>query len=270
MRKKQFRLGAVILAGLAIYFLVLSALIVRSANTSGGNRFGSTVRKSSRIQKDFRGKQPAGLPSRNASHHHRSNSHLVSTSNQGAIPCPPSLKLCGADVLEENGDGSPYRGTQGPDGSFIASGKIHPFANQDRLYPSSFGFNAFGGEASGQSTSENGNSSPPHNSGDTKTSPTSSAAGNTTPGSVEADPGSSSFPSDPNFVAPPDIWKFSPSAPPGSGDPIVSAGPASFDTPAPSDVSGPPYPLPEPSTIWLLLASLGAVVTVIRAPRQSG
>jgi hypothetical protein len=276
MRKKHFKLGMVILVGLAGYFLALSAVLVASAGLPQGRGFGAGPGKTSHTE----GEQAANVLSSGKFSGHGFGLHAAGTGESDDNPCLASAAVCGSTRFDQDADGS--SGGQGAGDSIVTGGKGGPFGDRNFSYPPSYGFNFFGpggtasgGGASGGGTSgssgaaggssQNGGGEPPTGVG--------SSPGGTPPDFAGPGPGNSPSPSGPSIVTEPQISPFLlPPDPPGASDPGPSAGDPSSppsDPAPPSDDPSKPYTVPEPSTFWILLGSLAAALIVLHPTRRA-
>jgi hypothetical protein len=263
MRRKHFKLGLVILVGLACYFLALSAVLVASARIPEGSGF--SARKTSHTQRNLPGELSANLPSDGKASPHGSRFQTASTGNSDENPCLASPASCSGGLFDQGIDASNWQ-AQGQGDSIVTNGKGSPFGDRSSSYPASYGFNLFGagGAGSGPSggTGENGGSS--SNSSDGSPTGTGDTGDGTPPGLSGPDPGPSSPLNEPGIGSPPQISLFFPSDPPGSGDP----GPSMGTLPPPPSDPPPPHPVPEPSTFWLFLGSLTSVALALRPAKR--
>jgi len=225
MRKKHFKLGMVILVGLAGYFLALSAVLVASAGIFDGIGFGAGAGKNPHLQKDLPRKQAADFRPNGKFSPHGSGFHPIDKGKNKDNPCLPSLTACG-DAFDQNTGGSAAWNGHGAGDAIVTNGKGGPFGDRNFGYPASYGFNLFsaGGAISGPfgDTGENGSSSQSGGDGGT------SGMGGTPPGFTVPDPGTSGLPNEPNIAISPPISEFFPSDPPGSVDPGPSTGSPAF------------------------------------------
>jgi hypothetical protein len=264
MRRKHFKLGLVILVGLACYFLALSAVLVASARISESGGFGANAGKTSHPQGNLPGELSANLPSDGKASPHGSRFQTASIGNSDQDACLVSPASCNGSLFDQGIDGSNWQGQRQGD-SIVTDGKGGSFGNSSIAYPLSYGFNLFGAGGTSSSpsggTGENGGSSP--NSGDGSPTGTGDTGSGTPPGLSGPDPGPPSPLNEPG-IGSPQISLFFPSDPPGSGDP----GPSTGTLPPPPSDPPPPHPVPEPSTFWLLLASVTALVIALRPAKR--
>lgn len=235
MKKKQFKLGMFILIALAGCFLALSAVLVASAGVSEGSGSNDSAGGTSHARGTEPQSQTANLQSQGQSPDHKTGLGAAKPGRSEVDPCLSSATAC-SDGLDQDG---PAAGHWQNAGSRDATGNSPP-VDHDNPYLFSPGPNFFGasGAASGQfaGTGENGDTSQDGGTAGTFGTP---------PG--PADPETTS-PTDPN-TTPSQLSLFFPTGSPGSEDP---AGQPDNDPP-PSGVTA---TIPEPSTFWLLIASL--------------
>ena len=244
MKKKHFKRSMLILVGLAGCFLTLSVVLVASADISGGSGSGASADGLSHPRKERTASRAANFQFQGKSPDHKSGFGASGPGGREADPCLPSPTVC-IGAGNQGGDGT-ARNWQNASASEVIGGKSSSPDDRSAPYPSSYGFNFFGtsGAVAGQfaDTGENGGSS--QSGGVTGTF-------GTQPDIAGPDPETTSFPNDP-VATPSQPSLFFPTVPPGPGDPTPL-------DPPPSGASA-TISVPEPSTFWLFVASLTALV----------
>jgi hypothetical protein len=247
MKKRHFKLGMVILSGLASYFLLLSVALVASADmpelSHSGGKTGQQLRK------PLKAKHTANSGSNDKSRPRRGSGSFMSGQ---ANPCLSMPATCdGAQPEDSLATGS----WQSVGDSIVANSGS--FGGRNSPFPTVYGFSSFsmGDATSGQiagvgatgDSTQNGEGS------------SGSGPGATSFTFGESGPTDSSSPNDPTAVSP-----FLLTDTPHSGDPT---GPSSSDPPSsePPDI----FSVPEPSTFWLIVASLTTVAGMLRYFGQS-
>ena len=265
MRRKHFKLGMAVLVGLAGYFLALSAVLVASAGISGGIRFGASAGKIPHLHKEHPRKRTANIQPYGKSSPHGLRFDSVGPGKNIDNPCLSSPAAC-SDAFNENTGGSAARNGQGAGDTIVTNGKGGIFGDRNFGYPASYGFNLIGagGATSGPFGDSGANDGSSQSGGDGDISGT----GGTPPDFIAPAPGTSGLPNEPNIVIFPPISEFFPSDPPGSGDGGPSTGTPGSGPVSPSGPSG-TYSVPEPSTFWLFLTSLTALVMALRPIRRA-
>ena len=234
-----------VLVALAGCFLALSAALVASAGMSGDSGSGARAGGTSHLRREQPERLAADFQFQGKSPDHKSGLDAASPSGGGVDPCLSSATAC-SGAWDQGGDG-PAAGNWQTTGSSAVTGNSSP-GDRDILYPSS-GFNFFGagGLASGQFPDTGGHGGSSQNGGTTSTS-------GTLPSTAGPDPETTSSPSDPT-TTPSQLSLFFPTGSPGPEDPT---GQTDNDPPPPGAATT--YSVPEPSTFWLLIASLTVLV----------
>ena len=236
MKKKHFKLGMLVLLGLAGCFLTLSVVLVASAGVSGDSGSGARAGGLPHPRTEQTVSQTANFRFQGKSPDHKSGLDASGRSGSEADPCLSSPTAC-IGAWNQSGDGT-ARNWQNAGDSGVTSGK-----SSSPGYPSSYDFDFFGagGAVSGQfaGTGENGGSS---------------QSGEVT-GTFGTQPDIA--PNDP-IATPSQLSLFFPTVPPGPGDPTGPIDRTPLDPP-PSGAAA-TISVPEPSTFWLFVASLTALV----------
>ena len=281
MKKKNFRLGIAALVGLVCYFLALSALLFSSLGMPGGKGFGAGSGKTSQSHGNSTEHGKLNLPPRGRFYPNGMGVPAGDIAKKDTNPCLTALALCAGVNFYQSTDGQGGSSRQGPGDAIFGSGKDGTAGDHNFPNPTFSGFPYFGGgggPAAGSSggAGENGGSSPNngHNGGGSSNGSGDRSDG-TAPSFDAPDPGTTSPPNQPGSGSLPISQFFPgdpPSDPPGQGNPDSSTGAPQFSSPDPqpgSNPHDPPIAVPEPSTFWLFVGSMGFALAALRLSRRA-
>jgi len=221
------------------------------------------------------------LPPRGRSYPHGMGVPAGDMARNDTNPCLTAPAWCAGVNFYQSTDGQGGSSRQGPGDAIFGSGKDGTAG--DRNFPNpAFSalpyFGGSGGPAAGSSggAGENGGSSPNNGrngGGSAKGSGDPSDGG--APSFNDPDPGTTSPPNQPGSGSLP-ISQFvpgdPPNDPPGQGNPNSSTGAPQYSSPdlqAGSDPQDSPITIPEPSTFWLFVGSMGSAFAALRLSRRA-